>query len=152
MLDFSFLFLCMSLGPPLHLITITDAYVYKFLRPKLHLVMQSALTHPYTKVLAFYASAKQTLSCLTPASITEPVLNLFAELWPCTYFVPHPLGSKSSCQIVRQKGTDKRFLMVLPESLRPPRSHSVDSKSLSRIIWSSPPFAGREAEFHSREN
>lgn len=110
------------------------------------------LTHPYAKVLAFYPPAKQTLSCLIPASITEPVLNLFAELWPCTYFVPHPRGSKSSCQIIRQKATDKRFSMVHPESLWPPRSHSVDFRSLSGITWSSPPFAGREAGFYSREN
>jgi len=47
MLAFSFPFLCMSLCPSPRLITVTDMCIYNFLRPKLYLVTQPALTHPY---------------------------------------------------------------------------------------------------------
>lgn len=85
MLDFSFLLMHMSLSSLPHLITFTDAlhiHVEFPQGPNSTLLHSPRLQIHATKVFVFHAPAKQTLSCPTPASITEPVLNLFTLFDP----------------------------------------------------------------------
>lgn len=152
MLDFSYLFLCMSLAPPPCLIIVRDTYIYYFLRPKLHLATQSALIHPHHQ--------SPCILCIRKTNAELPHTSQHHRACAeslCWALTLHLFCSSSS-----------GLRVLLPDSKTKGNTQKIFNgtswvTSATQItlcvfqipvfqIWSSHPFAGREAGFYSREN